>query len=426
MRIAFGAVLLGVGLVIGFAAGQQPGEKKKPRKGPLPKDIRGRGDADAVGTTQKVAGKTLDDYIKELRSEDASKRSMAIIAISQFGGDSARAVPAVLDRLHDTDVSPRAKALIALRVMAVSGKHVEAVIERVARRLCPYTPRDQRSPGESQAVIRYEAAVTLYRFLNDAPLASMQVAIPWLCIGAMDRASWEIRQICVSLLWRVGQVSKEAPDAGCDTQALQTLINLVNNEKTYQVRLAALQGLAMIGKPADQAMLNKTLSTLTACAGAKNKPLAVWAFAALVSMTEGVASEASLKSISKFLGKEHGLELRSQAAQALGALGPRARSRIPALLDMLTKDPESVAVQGASIALVNIGEASEKVVEALLEVLKHKDPKKAVAAVRGLVELRVNTPQVRGAMEEVLKSTKDSNLRQWISDGLEVIKKPKK
>src|SRR5262249_24367516 len=106
----------------------------------------------------------------------------------------------------------------------------------------------------------------------------------------------------------------------------------------------------------------------------------------------------------------------------------RAKSRIPALLEMLTKDPESVAVQGASIALSNIGDTSDRVVDALVEVMKHKDPKKAVAGVRALVEMRVNTPKVKGAMEEILKANPkmDKNLRDWLVDGLKVIERPKK
>ena len=65
-------------------------------------------------TVEKVGDKKLSQWIADLRNSDPSIREEAIVAITFFGPAAAEAVPALLDRLHDSDASPRAKAIVAL------------------------------------------------------------------------------------------------------------------------------------------------------------------------------------------------------------------------------------------------------------------------------------------------------------------------
>src|SRR3954447_26013794 len=102
MRVVTGAVLLGL-LVAVVASAQPPRGTNDPKQ----------------ATPSKIAGKSLDEWKKELTIEDASRRAQAIVAIAQFGEAASSCVPAIVDRLTDKDVSPRARALGALRVIPV-------------------------------------------------------------------------------------------------------------------------------------------------------------------------------------------------------------------------------------------------------------------------------------------------------------------
>ena len=154
-------------------------------------------------------------------------------------------------------------------------------------------------------------------------------------------------------------------------------------------------------------------------------PFAIWAFTALVAMQEGKAADGSLLAISKFLHSPR-LETRIQAANALGALGTRAKSRIPMLIAML-KDTETNGVWAACNALGRVGEATDKVVTALLDVVGHKDPNKASAAVTALGTLRANTTRVTDTLDKMRDNKElDHNLRGVIDQALVDLKKPKK
>src|SRR5262245_30312231 len=138
MRVATGALLLGLTLFVQSGLAHRAGDKD------LPED------------PSTVGGKTLKEWRDELTSKDASRRAVALMAIGQFANGAARFVPDVLARLDDTDVSPRAKALVVLRYITIDKKAVPDVVRAVSKRLLP--------SFESQAVIRMEATATLALF----------------------------------------------------------------------------------------------------------------------------------------------------------------------------------------------------------------------------------------------------------------------
>ena len=392
MRVQCGALLLSVCVCVPFVSSQ-----------PTPKDAK------AVPTT--MGGKTLKEWKADLTSKDAGKRADAVIAIIGFGNANHVCVPALLERMHDTDVSPRVRAVVAMRKVAVDsadiGKVIHALLARLSR------------ANEAQAIIRLEAAVSLRRFVGEPALNN---AVPGLAKGTLDISSWEIRHHCVSVLWRIGREQK----TGTDAAIFEALLAVLEADRTYLVRLEALQGLGTLGKPSDLVLLNKVVTKLSLYSTSENKPLAIWAYTALVGMQEGNASELSLHAIAKFLTKNHPLESRIQAARALGALGTRAKSRVPMLVTML-EDPEPSAVWAACNALGNIGEGTDKVVDALMKQVAHKDPSRAAAAVTALVNLRVNTAKVTGTLDKMRENKEmDIRLRGLIDTALVEFKKPKK
>jgi HEAT repeat protein len=402
MRVMCGAVLLGA-LLVGAVGGQPPSSKEK----------------SSIDDPTSVGGKTLQQWKELITKGDASQRAQAIMTIMEFGNSAAKCVPDLIGRLNDPDVSPRARALLALRTIAIEERDVEKVVSAVAKRLVYAGPGG--SLAETQAVIRYEATITLRRFIADgAP------AIPNLITATQDKASWEIRHNSIALLWRIGvETSKDKPP---DPRITEALLSSIQPKATFQEKLEAIQGLGAMGRPGNQALLKRVIDTLSICTNARvesNRPLTIWAYAGLVAMQDGTAADKSLNRLLQFL-KHENLDMRIQAAVAVGALKGQAKKTVPALVAML-KDREPLGIQAGCAALALVGDKSDAVISPLIELLDHKDIGCASAAVASLVNLKQNTTRVMSKFDKMLeKKDLDIRLRYIIDEGIKELKKPAK
>jgi HEAT repeat protein len=420
-------VLALVALLLTFGSASAQGARPKTGSG---KDDTGSSLSTGPTGAKRFAGKTLQEWIAETKHGDASKRTLAVLAIMQpvFNEENHLAVPALLNLLSDPDVSPRAKACHALRTVEVKGNKVDGVVKALAARLRWLDGNEAFRAGkrgwrEPESAIRYEAAATLRRFASDAGKA-----IPSLIDGTRDSKSCEVRYMCASVLWRAAQ----GTSAGTDPDAVKALLKLfTNSHATYQERLEIVIGLGSLKKPSDpylQSEVIKVLTSATRTTARGNKPLAIWAYAGLVVQAEPSLAKTSLSAISRFLTPDHDLEVRSQAVQALAALGPeRARSRIPAIIAML-KDKEAVIVDGACQALARMNDHGDKVIDALLRVAGHQDPYRAASAVSALATMKANSRKVIDTLEQAAakeKAKKDSNtaLVKLIQDAIKYIQK---
>jgi hypothetical protein len=334
-------------------------------------------------------------------------------------------VPGLIARLNDSDYSVRAKACLALRLIQISDKDIGKVVRALGRKLS-WSPAS--GWNESEAVIRYEAAVSLRRFAEDA-----SEVIPALIDGTRDKKSWEMRHMCVGTLWRAAFYTKDKTDP----RAVRALIALLNNRNsTYQERLEVVIGLGSLAKSTDPAIQRSVVEALLNAATSNrvtsNRPLSIWAYAGLVVHANDVGAKRALVAIARYLKPEHELETRIQAAQAIGALGDKAKRRLPDILAML-KDKETLIVAGACQALIRMGNRDDKVIDALLAVAGHKEVNRAASAVLALASLKVNTSKVIDTLQaiadkEKAKKGKESNLAliNLITLAIEHIKKPDK
>lgn len=422
------------------AQSRQPTTKGKDSKG---KAVKTSGDDKAGKSSDEpektgpdtVGGKKLADWVEDLTYGDPSRRAVAIMAIPAFGDEAARAVKAILSRLSDPDVSPRAKACYVLRVMAVDAKDVPAVVKALGKRLHRET--------ESQAVVRYEAAVTLRRFAEDA-----KPIIPDLKKGMLDGESWEIRHACVAVLWRAALDTKEGPakdvvDAMCARLGVTDF-----RAPTYEERLELIIGLGSMGRPKDPEALARVVKTLNAFATANpnnlSRSLVLWAYAGLVGMVDDPKLVAShLDGIFRFTNasKYPMVELRVQAMAALSAFGTRSKKYVPDLIKMLD-DKEPMIVNAAATALTRIGEDDvDKLIDAFLSMLRQHgvsakgtpeqqkalSTAKAGTAVIALVNLKANTKDVHDVLEKVRKDEyADRGLRHLIDQAQKQLRNPPK
>jgi hypothetical protein len=418
--VALIVAVVGLLLAQGSASAQPP----RPKKGPGKDRVDS---APVQGNPPKAnfktfAGKTLTQWKRELTHGDASKRTLALMAIMQpvFTDEASTAVVAILARLNDTDLSPRAKACLALRTLAIDKDDVARVVKALAARLdwSPSYGWTEKDPN-----LRYEVVVALRRFADDAA-----PAIPALINCTRDRQSWEIRYMAAGTLWRAALATKEKTD----TRAVEALLKqFANTNATYQERLEVVIGLGSLGRsnnPSLQARVIYQLQQATTTRNMENKPLAIWAYAGLVNQDGSKAAE-SLARLVRYLKPEWDLEIRTQAVQALGALGSKAKSKIPAIIVMLD-DKEVIAVDAACKALARMGDTSNRVLDALISLTKHKDVNRVGSAVIALANLKANDPNVLAALEKAIdteksKAAKEVNtgLIQLTQQAIEYIKK---
>ena len=194
--------------VVALALAGGANAQSRPATKDFPKD-KGKGKDKKDGKDDKyeapektgadtVGGKTLKEWMKDLSSGDPSRRVTAVLAIVNFGDEAADAVPLLIERLADTDVSPRAKACVALRYVTVHEKHVKDVVK--ASRTASASRGNRRRSSATRPPSRSPASPRI------APV------IPALISGLTDGSSWEIRHACASVLWRTAKDPKNGPD----------------------------------------------------------------------------------------------------------------------------------------------------------------------------------------------------------------------
>jgi HEAT repeat protein len=272
-------------------------------------------------TVTEIGGKTMQQWIEQLHSLDPSKRENAIRTILLFGPD--RAYEAMDDfikelektRLQVVDLSVRVNLAIAVgfilgNVKDPNPKHVQKAVAL----LTPFL-------SDTQSIMRYRAAQAIGSLGTDA-----KTAIPQLISLTKDKITWETRQAGALALGTVAVDKKNGP-------AKQVLLALYEalGDNSSQVRLAAIQSLTWLGPPADPQLrlsLEKALEGIAL--KEPEQSVRIWAYMSVMQVM-GKVDERWLVPIGKLLKTSPEMGARIQAAQALGTVGSKAKSQIPAL-----------------------------------------------------------------------------------------------
>jgi HEAT repeat protein len=353
----------------------------------------------------EVAGKNLTQWKRELKNPDASMRARAIQAVALFGPAASEAVPLLLDRCLDRDASPRVKAVIILRAVPVNKADVPKVVEILARRISPYQ--------EAQAIVRYEAVRTLARFADHA-----RAAIPALVEGAEDKSCCEVRQACLAVLRQAGFDAKAGPDPRATRAMLRGL-----RDATAQVRHEATIGLGAMGRPADPVLRATVIKALQGELDSRDKVQAIWSYVSLMSLDK--VTDAGLGAITRYV-KHPDPDIRLQALEALGTIGPEAKPCVPTVLAAL-EDRDPATTSAACAALGHIGDSGQRVVTALLGLAARKDLAVAGSALAALVQLSAKDPRVVDALADLAqRKDLDEGVKRLVLTTVEQLKKPRK
>jgi HEAT repeat protein len=305
-------------------------------------------------------GKTLAQWIKQIKSTDPSLTEGAIRAVASFGPDAAKeANPPLIEALEHGDTGVRVNAALALTLIGVDDSHVGKAVPALARRL-----------GEDkQAIVRLHAAHALGRLDLDA-----RPAIPELVRAARDQNAWEIRRAAVYALGRSGGATRENP---VDMRAVNGLIYLFAGaypERCAEVRLMAVMAVGSMGIPSSPADQQTIIQALNHATTDSYKAVAIWAH--LGMMADGEPKGPHMKAILKYL-RGADFEAHLQAILALGAMGKEGRDAIPELTSEL-KGKEPALVAAACWALGGMGDIPDKPMQMIQELMNSKDSDEGV------------------------------------------------
>jgi HEAT repeat protein len=368
-----------------------------------------------MSTPTEVGGKTLTQWKVDLTSGDPYVRADAIQAVVHFGPGAGEAVPLLVQRCQDRDVSPRTKAVIALRLVRAADKDRPKVIDALSQRLWTGL-----SGSETESIVRYEAArgLLFYASLDNGPEQVRRV-LGAVAKAAEDPRCCEARLLCLQILRLAGHDKTTGPDARATNALLKAL-----RDPTGKVRLEAILGLGAMGRPRDPVLLGKVVSALQQVLTSR-APRAhlMWAHVGLLAMDDKLA-DSSLKALARYLDSSD-MTVRAEAAHVLGAIGPQAKKYVPTLLKHLS-DKEPVAVS-VSAALVGIKDTSGPVLDGLIKQLERKEPAVVAAACLAMGELGVSNQQMLKALQAAAdRPGLDKDLKAIIQGTLDHYSKPPK
>jgi HEAT repeat protein len=300
----------------------------------------------------EIDGKSLSQWLNELKNNDPSVREEAIRAVVLFGPPDSATITALLDRLVDRDGAPRARAIMALAVMDIPKSDVSRVVEALGKRVT--------TEFEPQSAVRYVAAVAMTRFGEDA-----RVALPNLVKATEDQATYDIRRAACAALSMAGHHK----EGGADPRATRALIGALK-DPALSVRLEAIMGLGNLGRCSDPTAQTLAVQQLTALSNDRDKVVAIWATVSLMQIDKPV--DTLIASIARYLEPTHEVRVRNCAARALGHMNTRAKAHVNDLCKML-KDKEVSCVVSACWALSRMGPDAHNAVVFLKEMAEAKE-----------------------------------------------------
>lgn len=275
--------------------------------------IAARGLAQLFPEDEEIEQQSVDVFIEGLQSKDRNVRRAAVRAMAESDAPSESVAPQLVAAIQQAD-----DELVSDVVAMLSSLGAQAV------------PRVKR--GLANKDLRGYAAVILG---NIGPEA--KDAVPEL-VDALDvEGDPDFRREVLFTLGRIGPPA--AP-------AVPKIIEILKSDTNERVISAACYALGSVGTEASEAA--------PALVGIYNdgtefqKMVAIWA---LLKVRPGVESvvQRAIPLMIKGLGYERE-EVRTEAAKALGSIGPKAKAALPHLQNLL--DDESETVREATKAAI--------------------------------------------------------------------------
>jgi HEAT repeat protein len=397
-------LIAGAGILLFLGTSTVPAQKTKEKEQKAATDTQ----------IQELGGKTLEEWMKDIRSPDRSRGENAIRTVVGFGPDRAyAAVPILIAELKrrdvEVDVSIRVNAVMALgTILALGGAErpdpelVNDAVKVLTFFLLP--------SNESQSIVRYRSAEALGKI---GPRS--KPAIPRLLNLLHDTKTWETRQAAAIALGFIAldREGKKGPPAELVKGLYQAL-----SDTSFQVRLAAIRSMTFIGTPANTSEKDRDifLGYLRPKATSKKEDptVRIWAHMAIMSISHEMTT-ADVLAICQML-KHREMAARVQAAEALAICGASAfaddtqvkertalKVTISALMAALD-DKEAIVALACIIALTKMGKEGKRAIPILREIARDTKRPQGLRQAAGEAAEFLNNTAVPAAPKETPKT----------------------
>ena len=305
-------------------------------------------DKDDSGSMKKepeiteVGSRTLEQWIKDINSKDPSKREVAMRTVGMFGPDRAyQAVPAILAELKKHTVTTPIDLTVRLNGATALGSIIGGVKEPDPKHVKEAVAILKKLCKDEQAVVRFRAVQALPRLGMDARTGALNEVM----VCAQDRDTWEVRQAGIQTLAILATADKNPPPP------VLAIFYKALNDSSMQVRMSAVQALAMLGPGVDKPVQTTMLRNLESLAERDPEPtVQIWAHMGMMTIKKAPSSE-HVQPVVRLLNHSEA-PVRVQAAQALGSMGPTgAKSTTSPLIGTLS-DPDPNVVATGIVALL--------------------------------------------------------------------------
>jgi HEAT repeat protein len=334
----------------------------------------------------KIDGKKLDQWIADMSSLDPGVREAAIQILPHFGKAARKGVKKLIVELGDNDASIRVNAVIALGIIGMEKEDLERGVKALGRLV----------ENDPQAIVRLQAAASLASLGHAA-----KSAIPQLNSAVKSQLynSWAVRRAAAIALRTVAMDPEEGPDPS----AIQALVAGLK-DNCGKVRFEILMSLITLGMPKsekDKGVLEYEKSAVKNFLKDRDKALTIWARVLLMRIDQ--VSEKDVIVIGNML-KDRELHVRINAIQALGIIGPHAKSQVDGLIAALKEKNEGAIVLAAITSLGQMGGEASKALpelEKLAEENKNEQLKAMCKAAIDQINMKGVKPKAPAAKKVV-------------------------
>jgi HEAT repeat protein len=184
--------------------------------------------------------------------------------------------------------------------------------------------------------------------------------------------------------------------------------------------------LGAVGRPHSPAKLKEVLKALHDHYYSTDKAIKIWTHVSLMALDEKIQKK-DINMIVKSLN-DPDREVRKQAVTALGAMEKKTSDHVKDICDLLETEKETMVQEAACRVLPNMGEKSERVLKALINLTRldsRKSNEVVMAACAALTQIHVASPEVLAAMKAVLKhDTLGEQEVKMVEEYIKMIQKP--
>jgi hypothetical protein len=304
---------------------------------------------DAAKWPKEINGKTVDDCVREMRSNpDPVIRESAVRTLPMYGpvGRDKGADNLLYAVSRDPDISVRIAAIqVAPTVFAGYAEANDQPLMDGLGALVAVL-------DDPQTTIRQEGIMAVANIGPYMRTAKPSV-ISKLVFRSKEGSSYQLRRSAVAALAAIGQGAPPATEGGRgidpDTGAVDALLYVMKSDNCALVRREAVNGLIAVG-PVASSQYKKWRADLDNAfkpGTEKDKVIQLWIRVLILrNDPSGLkGNEAHLNAIGELLqAKEAPMQV--EACQAIGVLGEEAKTKLQGLLDLINdprEEPEVVA-----------------------------------------------------------------------------------